>query len=99
MADTDSHCLVINTGVNQVILSDAKLLTRFKACQGDVKGVGGSPTATKELAPIPLFYNPILNCYSYHFGCGVCSCLTLQFGSSSATGWSDEEGWLQSGSL
>ena len=97
MADTDSHCLVINTGVNQVIISDAKVLTRFKACQGDVKGVGGSPTATKELAPIPLFYNPILNCY--HFGCGVCSCLTLQFGSSSATGWSDEEGWLQSGSL
>ena len=31
MGDTNSHCLVISTSANQVITSDAKFLTSFKA--------------------------------------------------------------------
>ena len=39
---TDSTSFVVDTGANQVIVKDAKLLQYFQACSGGVKGVGGN---------------------------------------------------------
>ena len=47
VADTDSHHLVIDTSANHIIVSNAKLLTKFKVSYSDVKGVGGSSTPIK----------------------------------------------------